>query len=69
MNRKFVKSSNIKSIGYNNDTKTLEIEFKSGDIYQFFNVPLIEYQTLLSASSHGSYFYHNIRNKFKWSKI
>jgi len=69
MERISVRSSNIKSIGYDEYIKTLEIEFNSGDIYQYFNVPLIKYRSLMSASSDGSYFYHNIRNKYKWSKI
>ena len=39
MNRKPVRSSNISSIGYDSESKTLEIEFHSGGVYQYFNVP------------------------------
>lgn len=56
MDRKNVQSSNIASIGYDRDEKILEIEFHSGGIYQYFNVPESIYFGLMSASSHGQYF-------------
>ena len=62
--RKPVESSNIVSIGYNSFTKTLEVEFWSGSIYQYFDVPPKVYQELLSADSHGGYLSKNIRRKF-----
>lgn len=39
MNRKSVTSSNIASIGYDETSETLEIEFKNGGVYQYFDVP------------------------------
>jgi hypothetical protein len=57
-----VVSSNILSIRYDGDSKTLEIEFNKGGVYQYYDVPLAEYEGLMSAESIGSYFYHNIRN-------
>lgn len=56
MNRVQVLSSNLASVGYNAQTQTLEIEFLSGTIYQYFNVPESIYSGLMSASSHGRYF-------------
>ncbi len=62
MKRKSVDSSNIASIGYDEHSQTLEIEFNSGRIYQYFNVPSSEYNALMNASSHGTYFNQNIKN-------
>jgi hypothetical protein len=56
MNRVQVSSSNLATIGYDAQTKTLEIEFLNGSIYQYFNVPESLYSGLMSASSHGRYF-------------
>jgi len=53
MHRTPVTSSNIRSIGYDSKIATLEVEFTSGDIYQYFNLPEHLYQQFLHASSHG----------------
>lgn len=70
MNRKPVHSSNISSIGYDSESQTLEIEFHNGGgVYQYFDVPESRYNGLMFASSHGSYFHHNIKDKYRWRKI
>lgn len=56
MQRQNVVSSNIKSIGYDSIRPILEVEFKTGLIYQYFGVPQHLYQGLMQASSHGEYF-------------
>lgn len=56
MVRKYVSSSNLSSVGYDSSTNTLEIEFNSGGIYQYYGVPELKYIGLMSASSHGQYF-------------
>lgn len=55
MLRKNVSSSNIKSIGYDESTSTLEVEFLNGNIYQYSNVPESLYINLMNAGSHGEY--------------
>lgn len=55
MNRTPVSSSNLKSVGYDESSKTLEVEFLNGTVYQYSGVPASVYQGLMSASSHGSY--------------
>lgn len=62
MERISVQSSNLKSIGYDAGTDTLETEFKNGDIYQYTRVPEHVYASLMSANSKGSYFARAIRN-------
>lgn len=69
MIRKPVSSSNISSIGYDPESRSLEIEFHSGGVYQYFNVPESVYNALMSASSHGSYFHHHIKDQYRWTKI
>lgn len=69
MQRENVSSSNLASVGYDEENQILEIEFNHGGIYQYFDVPVEEHEGLMSASSHGSYFYHNIRNDYEYSKL
>ena len=52
MQRQFVSSSRISSVGWENNT--LEIEFKDGAIYQYFDVSKSEYQNFINSSSLGS---------------
>ena len=39
MKRAPVDSSSIATVGYDPASRTLEIEFRDGDVYQYFNVP------------------------------
>lgn len=59
MNRQYVNSSDIRSIGYENNT--LEIEFNSGGIYQYHGVPFDRYSNLLNSGSCGRYFHNFIK--------
>ena len=69
MERVNVVSSNINSVGYEESSNTLEIEFKSGSVYQYFNVPQEVYNELLQAGSIGGYFVKNIRDTYRSYKI
>lgn len=70
MERQKVESSNLESVGYQAPSMILEIEFKNGGIYQYFNVPESIFIDLMNASSHGSYFHANIRNGgFAYEKV
>lgn len=59
MNRQFVNSSDIRSVGYENNT--LEIEFHSGGVYQYHGVPRARFVGLVSATSCGKYFHAYIK--------
>jgi len=69
MERVFVSSSNIRSIGYDAESMTLEIEFNSGAVYQYQGVPQTEYDAFMNAGSKGTYFNANIKNQFPYVKL
>jgi len=69
MERSPVNSSNIESVGYDSDSLTLEVEFKGGSVYQYYDVPSHVYENFISAESLGSYLHHSIKNNFSVSKI
>jgi KTSC domain len=56
MDRVPISSSNLAAVGYDQNTQVLEIEFRNGSIYQYFNVPSSIYSGLMGAVSHGQYF-------------
>jgi len=47
----------------------LEVEFHSGGVYQYFDVPQSIYDALMHASSHGSYFHRHIKDQYRWVEI
>jgi hypothetical protein len=61
MDRQPVSSSNLASIGYEFATKTLEIEFTNGTIYQYADVPADVHARLMGAASHGKFFNANVK--------
>jgi len=69
MERKKVSSSDITSIGYDESTRTLEVEFKNEDVYQYYDVPKETHESLIKAKSHGKYFHAHIRDIYQYSKI
>ncbi|MCH9050094.1 MAG: KTSC domain-containing protein [Proteobacteria bacterium] len=69
MERYSVASSNIASIGYDADTDTLEVEFLSGAIYQYYNVPQNMYDQLMQAGSKGRFLNTYIKNAYPYSRV
>jgi hypothetical protein len=64
-----VASSNVEAIGYDEESQTLRIWFAEGSVYDYLNVPLMEYETLKTSPSIGSYLSRNIRGSYPYQKI
>lgn len=66
-----VTSSNIEKIRYHSGNQTLEIMFKSGDVYQYFDVPQQIYEGFVNppGGSHGKYFHANIKGQYRYAKL
>jgi hypothetical protein len=69
MQRQPVKSTNVESIGYDLETKTLQVEFKSGGVYQYAGVPPEMYADLLKAESIGRFVSQVVRSGRKGMRI
>jgi len=69
MDRIPVSSSNLSSVGYDEEDRVLEIEFNSGGVYQYYDVPPRIYEGLMNASSHGSYFHREIKGNYRYDQI
>ncbi len=69
MVRTGVTSSTIISVGYEAATSILELELFSGEIIQYFNVPLSVYIAFMNAGSKGDYYQHNIKSVFEGKQV
>lgn len=55
MQRQPVESSMIRAVGYDPATETLEVEFNTGKVWQYLDVPAEVHRQLMASDSHGSY--------------
>lgn len=67
--RQAVDSSNIDEVGYDSESSVLEILFKNGSVYQYYDVPEATFHELLSAGSVGQYFHRQIRGIYRYSRV
>lgn len=63
-----VKSSNVASIGYDPDSKTLVIEYIDGSVYHYHDVESSTHQELMSAKSIGKHIHSSIKGQYRHSK-
>jgi len=70
MDRDIVGSSMISSIGYDQSSGTVEVEFRSnGQIWQYYDVPELTYNELRAASSLGKAFNAVIKGHFREARV
>jgi KTSC domain len=60
--REPVSSAALSSVGW--DDGTLEIEFTSGEVYRYRDVPALVFRQLLRAESKGTFFQERIRDRY-----
>ena len=64
-----VDSSNIATVGYDEDSSTLQVEFHNGGIYQYFDVPENLFLQLRDSESPGGFLAANIKGSYRYSKV
>ena len=64
-----VESSALATVGYSRRLRALEIEFRNGAIYRYFDVSPSIYSALLDAPSKARFYDHNIRRKFRSAHV
>ena len=69
MQRYSVASSNIAAVGYDPATETLEVQFLSGWVYQYYNVPENMYDQLMKEGSKGRFLNVYIKNAYPYSRV
>lgn len=69
MERTPVLSSNLRAVGYDPGTRSLEIEFRMGRLYLYSNVPETVYHGLMEAPSKGRYHHRYILGRYRYQRI
>ncbi len=69
MDRLWVSSSNVASVGYDAAQQTLEVEFHGGQVYQYYGVPSAIHEAMMQAPSKGRFLHQNVRNAYPYSRV
>lgn len=69
MQRQWLESSVLASVGYDRGRGVLEVEFRRGGVYQYLGVPVERVQEMMLAPSQGSYFSRQIRDRYRSQKV
>jgi hypothetical protein len=69
MERQAVGSRNVASVGYDEQTLTLEVEFTDGAVYQYFDVPEALFHGLIGAESCGRFLNAHIKGAYRFAKL
>ena len=69
MDRKKVSSGSIRSVGYDERNRVLEVEFNDGRINQYSGVSAEVHRRLISAPSIVSYFRDNVEESFPAKRL
>lgn len=67
-NRTPVKSSAIVSVGYDPETKLMQVEMNGGRVYDYPGVDAADHKTFMAAESMGKHLAKHIRPKYGVSK-
>jgi hypothetical protein len=68
MERVRLGSSAIASVTYDEEMRSLDVEFRAGDTYRYLNVPKSIYRQLLKTESAGAY-WNEVKHKFAFVKL
>jgi hypothetical protein len=69
MRRTPVDSTNLRAVGYDAGTRSLEIEFQNGHLYRYRTVPPFVHRALMASASKGTYFTDFIRDRYPYDRL
>ncbi|MEX0957855.1 MAG: KTSC domain-containing protein [Burkholderiales bacterium] len=69
MERKKVNSSKLRSVGYDERARVLEVELNDGSIYQYSSVSPEIHRRLISSPSMVSYYQDKIEEEFSRKRL
>lgn len=69
MERKRVNSSKIRSVGYDEKSQVLEIEFSNGQVYQYVKVYPEVYRRFMAAPSPTSFYDDKIAEEYTGRRV
>ena len=69
MERKRVSSSKLRSVGYDEKTRVLEIEMSNGQVYQYTGVYPEVYRRFMAAPNPTSFFDDKIAEEYSSKRV
>lgn len=69
MERQAVTSGNLAEVGYDPNLEILEVQFRHGGVYQYYNVPPFMNERLMTADSLGRFFNTEIKGRYPEAKM
>ena len=69
MEREYVESTMIKSYGFDSSTSTLEVEFNSGAVWQYYDVAESLFYEMKSSDSCGKFFNAHVKGQYSESQV
>ena len=69
MERKRVNSSKLRSVGYDEKTQTLEIEFSNGQVYQYVKVYPEVYRRFVAAPNPTAFYEDKIAEDYTGRRV
>lgn len=70
MHRHTVKSTALQSVGYDEKTRVLELEFKeNGGVWQYFGFKPSTFRRFINAESLGNFFVTNVKGNIRSLKL
>jgi hypothetical protein len=67
--RQPVESSVIRAAGYDPVGAVLELEFRDGDLYRYFDFPEFLYRGLMLSASKGEFFSRRISGRYAFEQV
>lgn len=62
-------SSNIEAVGYNPQTREMQVRFKGGAVYTHDDVPVVKHAAFIASTSKGTHYHDNFRGKHNARKV
>jgi hypothetical protein len=63
------ESTNLARFGYEESTQVLQVEFKNGGQYQYFDVPQAVFEGMKSAGSKGQFLTQRVKGTFRFARM
>ena len=63
------ESSSVTQFGYERDARHLDVEYKRGVVYRYFDVPESTFVAMQAASSKGKFVAEQIKGKYRYARL
>lgn len=64
-----VNSTNVAAIGYDPENQILAVAYRSGGLYNYYDVSQREYDSLMMADSKGGFLAQNIKGHHSYQRV